>query len=169
MASTRRFEALLFPGVTWTSPELGVLLVTASVSGVSLQCYYPYAAFLSPLVICCCLLSPLIITKSWYLLEEKALTVYCLLHACCLGFYTCFCSLVSESWKVLGYLFKVSSECQEAFCSWKWRKTAEADKSAFSCWFLQHMKQNRKHKRYMEYKTWVFRVVHSIQTFFWIC
>lgn len=153
MASTRSFEATLFPGITWISPELDVLLVCASVSGVSLQCYYPYAAFPSPLVVCCHLLSPLKITKSWYLPEEKARTLYCPLHTCSRGFCTCICSLASESWNILGYLFEISNECQEAFCSWKWRRTAEADKSAFSCWSLEHTNQNSKHKRYMEYKT----------------
>lgn len=61
----------LFPGITWTSLELGMLLVTASVSRVSLQCYYHWAAFPSPLVICCYLLSPLKITKSWYFTEGE--------------------------------------------------------------------------------------------------
>lgn len=105
------------------------------------------------------------ITKSWYILEEKALTLCCLLHTRSLGFYTCICPLASESWKVLGYLFEVSNECQEVFCSWKWRKRAEADKSALSCWSLEHMNQNRKHKRYMEYKT-EFSVLYSASRHF---
>lgn len=98
----------------------------------------------------------LVITSKNYkklILTEGEGTLCCLLHSWSLGFYTCICSLVRESCKVLGYLLEVSTEYQEAFCSWKWRKTAEADQSAFPCWSLQHMKQNRKHKRYMEYKT----------------
>lgn len=47
MASTRRFEVTLFPDITWTSPDLGVVLGTASVSGVAPQHRYHYAAFLS--------------------------------------------------------------------------------------------------------------------------
>lgn len=49
MASTRRFEVTLFPDITLTSPELGVILVTASVPGVAPQLRYHYAAFLAPL------------------------------------------------------------------------------------------------------------------------
>lgn len=62
MASTRSLEAMLFPGITQTSPELGVLLVTASVTGVSLQCYYPYIALPFPFSH---LLLPVITSKNY--------------------------------------------------------------------------------------------------------
>jgi len=85
--------------------------------------------------------------------EKEAVALSGLLPVCSLEFYTWACSLTSGSWKFLGYLFKVASECRPFSVQGEWRRSTEAGRSAFSSWSLQRMGQKGKHVRYMECKT----------------